>query len=286
MKFGEPIGWTGGHYSVFRALLGIYLLWHFAALLPWGAEIWSDQGMLPEASASPLAYLFPNVLIWFDPPWFVAAMLIAACAASVTLTVGWRDRIASVALWYIWACLLGRNPLILNPALPYVGWILIAHAFTPRRPLGSIDAIGHRADSHNWCMPAPIFICAWILMGAGYSYSGYTKLVSPSWRDGTAIARVLNNPLARLSFIRDAMLTLPDELIKVMTWSTLTFELLFMPLALVLRLRPWLWLGGLLMHGVLLVLIDFADLSLGMVLLHGLTFNPAWLPSRTRSDHR
>jgi hypothetical protein len=39
-----------------------------------------------------------------------------------------------------------------------------------------------------------IFAGAWILMAVGYSYSGLTKLTSPSWLDGTAITYVLENP--------------------------------------------------------------------------------------------
>src|SRR5260370_21596903 len=31
------------------------------------------------------------------------------------------------------------------------------------------------------------------------------------------------------------------------------------------------------MHLSLIILIDFADLSLGMAILHGFTFNPAWI---------
>jgi hypothetical protein len=31
----------------------------------------------------------------------------------------------------------------------------------------------------------------------------------------------------------------------------------------------------------LVVLIDFADLGLGMVMLHAFTFDPAWIGSRT-----
>ncbi len=37
------------------------------------------------------------------------------------------------------------------------------------------------------------------------------------------------------------------------------------------------------MHAALLVLVDFADLSLGMVMLHLFTFDPAWLRG-ARSD--
>jgi hypothetical protein len=232
--------------------------------------------MLPEASASPLAFLFPNVLSAFDPPAFVTALLVLAAAASVLFAMGFHDRAAAALLWYVWACLLGRNPFISNPGIPYVGWLLLAHALLPGTP----DSRGTRR------MPSGLFAGAWMLMALGYTYSGATKLASPSWLDGTAVAHVLVNPLARPGALREALLALPDGLLRLATWAALTLELLFAPLALWRRLRPWIWTLALGMHVGLVALIDFADLSLGMVMLHLFTFDPAWLAPVEGRGHR
>jgi predicted DCC family thiol-disulfide oxidoreductase YuxK len=273
-------GWTGGQYSLFRAALGVYLAAHFGNLVPWGAELFSNRGMLADARDSPLAILFPNVLALFDPPWFVTVLLLAAAAASLLLAVGVRDRWAAVGVWYVWACLLGRNPLILNPGIPYIGWILLAHALLPRAPYGSWDARGRQDPGGGWRFAPSLFAAAWIVMAIGYSFSGVTKLPSPSWRDGTALARILDNPLARPGPMRDLFLDLPAGLLAASTWGVLALEILFAPLALVGRLRPWLWSAMLALHLSLIALIDFADLSLGMVMLHLFTFDPAWIPRR------
>lgn len=103
-----------------------------------------------------------------------------------------------------------------------------------------------------------LFTGAWILMALCYPYSGAMKLVSPSWLDGTAIAHILENPLARPGAVREAILALPDALLKLGTSTTLAFELLFAPLALSRRGRPWIWTMGLAMHLGLIALIDFA----------------------------
>lgn len=272
-------GWTGGQYSVFRAALGAYLTVHFLTLVPWGRELFSDRGMLPHATASPLALAFPDLLTAFDAPAVVTALLLLAAGASVLLAAGLHDRAAAVFLWYVWTCLLGRNPLILNPGIPYIGWLLLAHALLPPAPLGSLAARGGKPVG-RWRMPATIFTGAWILMAVGYTYSGATKLVSPSWIDGTAVARVLENPLARPGLLRETALGLPPELLTLATWATLALELLFAPLALSRRLRPWIWTMALAMHVGLIALIDFADLSLGMVMLHLFTFDPDWVPPR------
>lgn len=51
--------------------------------------------------------------------------------------------------------------------------------------------------------------------------------------------------------------------------------LAFAPLALVAPARPWIWLGA----GIL-VLAGLMERSLAILVLHGLTFDPAWLPPR------
>lgn len=273
-------GWTGGQYSLFRALFGLYLAVHFIQLIPWGAELFSNAGALSQATLSPLARLFPNLLVLFDAPWQVAALLGAAAAAALLFAAGLLDRAAAIFLWYVWACLLGRNPLIANPGIPYVGWLLLAHALLPGAPYGSWGARQRLDPDGGWTMPQPIWRAAWILMALGYGYSGVTKLGSRSWVDGSAIRYVLENPLARPGFLRDLLVSLPDPLLQVATWGALGLELLFLPLALFRRARPLLWGALLAMHVVLVVLIDFTDLSLGMIVLHLFTFDPAWLPPR------
>ena len=126
-------GWTGGQYSLYRAVFGIYLLIHFVALLPWSAELFSNQGVLP-ADASPLVHLFPNVLAVSDARATVAALITLGAIASLFFLLGLYDRTAAVVMWYMLACLSGRNPLIANPSLPFVGWLLLAHAFVPASP--------------------------------------------------------------------------------------------------------------------------------------------------------
>jgi predicted DCC family thiol-disulfide oxidoreductase YuxK len=277
-------GWTGGQYSVYRFVFGGYLAIHFAQLLPWGAELFSSGGMLPDADASPLYPLFPNLLFVWDPPLAVVGLLALGIALAIAFALGAADRLAALGLWYVWACLFTRNPLIANPSLPFVGWLLLAHACIPGKPYGALAARGRADPAGGWSMPEKIFLAAWIVMAVGYSYSGYTKLISPSWRAGTAIARVLENPLARDVPLRTLLLALPEPLVHVWTWGALALELAFAPFALFARLRPWVWLALLGMHLSLVGLIDFADLSMGMVMLHGFTFDPAWIAPRRDAE--
>src|SRR5690606_35909899 len=96
MIAAQTTAWTGGQYSLVRIILGGWLAVHFAHLLAWGTEVFSNQGMLADRALSPLLALFPNAFLISDTPAAVAALLIAGIAGSVMLMVGWRDRTAAV----------------------------------------------------------------------------------------------------------------------------------------------------------------------------------------------
>ncbi len=272
--------WTGGQYSLFRLFFGLYLMVHLGALIPWGGEMFSSAGVLPKASDSPLIGIFPNVLGWVDSPLAITGLLTAGLVLAACFAVGFKDRAAAVVLWYLWACLFGRNPLISNPSLPYVGWMLLAHALIPKTPFLAWDARRRADPGGGWAMPAVLFGGCWLLMAGGYTFSGITKLVSPSWVDGTALIRVLSSPLARPSLWTELMLKLPEPALRGLTWVLLLWEVLFLPAALIPKLRPFVWLGMLGMHFGIIAFVDFADLTMGMVILHFFTFDPAWLARR------
>ena len=257
-------------YSIFRIIFGIYLIIHFTYLLPWGAELFSNEGMLPKGSLSPLYHLFPNILLLNDSPLVVYIILSTGVLSSICLLLGKMDRYAAILSWYILTCLFDRNPLIANPSLPYVGWLLLAHACLPL----------YNKVNYTWRIPTGVFFAAWLAMAMGYSYSGYTKLISPSWLDGSAFKHVLYNPLAHSNLITEILLHIPEMGIKCLTWGALILELSFAPLSLFTRIRPWIWLMLFSMHINLLFIIRFPDLSFGMIILHLFTFNPEWIKPR------
>ena len=271
-------------FAVFRVIFGVYLLQHFLWLLPVGAELFSTAGVLSDPRLNPTHGLLPNPLAtaWGGSPTGVAVTLWILVGLSLAFTLGWWRQGVALVLWYGWACLFNRNNLISNPSLPYVGLILLFCVIVP--PGESLRRSGRddrRAES--WYFPAIIFWGVWFLMAGGYTFSGLIKLASPSWVDGTAFRHLLENPLARPGLIRDAFLALPDRAIAMLTWSVLVAEITFLPLACFRMGRLVAWSGMLGMHLGIVLLVDFADLSFGMVMLHLFTFDPDWLPARMRS---
>ncbi len=273
-------GWTGGQYSLFRFIFGLYLFIHFFQLLPWGKDLFSNQGMISNNSLSPLIHLFPNILAINDSFLSTMALNICALIASIFFMLGKWDRIAAVLLWYVLACFFGKNPLIANPSLPFVGWLLLAHIFLPKAPYGSLESRKRIDPSGKWSMTPSIFLSCWVVMSVAYTYSGMMKLNSPSWLDGTAFSYLLQNPLIRCNYLREFLMIFPPFILKVMTWGTLALEVSFAFLAVFKKLRPWIWASMLFMHVGLLFLINFADLTWGMIMVHFFTFDPGWIKPR------
>jgi len=270
-----------GQFTLFRILFGAYLLQHFLWLLPAGAELFSSEGMLGDPMLNPTHGILPNPLAttWGGTPGFVTGFLSALALLSVAFAVGFYRRGVALLLWFGWACLFNRNNLISNPSLPYVGLLLLFCALIPEGEPLSL-AGGRRRRPHEWFFPAGVFWGAWFLMAAGYTFSGIVKLASPSWIDGTAFRHLLENPLARPGLFRDLFLVLPDGAFAALTWFTLLAEIGFLPLCARRTGRLIAWTVMLAMHLGILLLVDFADLTFGMVMLHLFTFDPAWFPVR------
>ncbi len=262
-------------FTLFRIVFGSYLAVHFLHLAPWAGELFGKDGVLPDPTLNPTHGLFPNPLDLPLSDGMLTALVVFLAVVSLLLAAGRWRKPAAVVLWFGWTALFHRNNLIANPSLPYVGLLLVLTLLVPG---GEPWSRGPR--NADWAMPKWVFRTAWILMAAGYTFSGITKLPSESWTDGTAMKFLLDNPLARPGWMRDLMLSLPDGLLKLLTWGTLAAELLFLPLALWSRTRPWIWLTLVLMHLGIIAVVDFADLSLGMLMIHLFTFDPAWLRPR------
>jgi hypothetical protein len=259
-------------FAFFRIDFGLYLAWHFLALIPYGTELFSSQGVLPKAEANLTYRAFPNLLAFADSPLQVTAFLGLCATLAICFAVGWHRRVCAIALWYGWACLFNRNNLISNPGIPYVGLLLTMSVLVPKG-----ESFASAKRDPNWQMPAMVYWGAWFLLAAGYTYSGYCKLLSPSWQDGSAIYRLLTNPLARPGPIREWLLGLPWYCLAALTWLTLVGELVSLPLLITRRGRLVNWAWMLAMHISVFMVVDFADLTLGMVMIHLFTFDPKWL---------
>ncbi|MGJ8676017.1 MAG: DCC1-like thiol-disulfide oxidoreductase family protein [Akkermansiaceae bacterium] len=260
-------------FRLFRIIFGIYLTWHFAGLLPHATEIFSNEGIMAAEGLNPFRdkKVWPNPFFIWGSPLVLESAIALGVVASVLLMLGKFTRVCALLLWFLFSCLFTANPLTANPSLGYVGLLLLLIVIIPKR------------CTH---LPKMTTFTAWVLLVVGYSFSGLYKLGSPSWLDGSAMSHLMTNPLARPGFVRDLMLSLPDGFLMLLTWGTLALELFFVPLAIFRITRPYAWFLMLFMHLGIMLTVDFADLSMGMVMMHLFTFQYSWVSPKSSDKKR
>lgn len=278
MNWSVTKTFSPGQFALFRVLFGLYLVQHFLFLIPDGAELFSDQGVLADASLNPTHGILPNPLEWWGSPTFVTAFIAGLALLSFLLVAGVCRRLVVLLIWFGWACLFNRNNLISNPSIPYVGLLLVLLALVPDGEPWRFK--GKSVPPKDWSMPAIVYWGAWLLMAGGYTFSGLVKLGSPSWIDGTAFLHLIDNPLARPGPVRELFLKFPGWVHALLTWSVLAAEIVFLPASFWRRGRCAAWTVMVAMHLGILLMVDFADLSFGMLMIHLFTFDPRWLPGK------
>ena len=144
-------GWTGGQYSIYRALLAIGTGAVLGARLPNSADI-------------ALAF----------------CLLTLGLVGCIALALGWHDRIVSLALLIFGVGTAGSidgGPLVLpGTDVIVVSLLLCFHAATPRDPFGAWTARGRPDPAGDWRMPSWIPHSAWGLLAVAYVVSDLERL--------------------------------------------------------------------------------------------------------------
>lgn len=270
-------------FALFRAIFGLYLTVHFSQLLSVGSEVFSNEGALPDATILPGYGKFPLPIFSYDSPFHIQIFLTTLVACSFMFMVGQYRRVCSLIIFYGWVSLLNRNPLIANPSLGYIGWLLLACAcIPPGERIGFFLSEKERKKesekevTQNWHVPTILCNGIWIIMGVSYTASGIHKLQCESWLNGNALYYVLSGPLARQdNFIVSTILRNPD-IISLMTWGSLFLEISFLFLGTFYRTKKLYWTMFMGFHTGILFTVNFSDLTLGMIMAHLFTFDVTW----------
>ncbi|MDX1388829.1 MAG: DUF393 domain-containing protein [Acidobacteriota bacterium] len=135
--------WTGGQYSLYRAVLGTYLFVHFV--------------------------LESAFLAAWNGPVVLATILTVAAVSSVLFAIGWHDRPAALLLLLSWVSLSFRTSPILDPGALFVAFLLLAHLFIPTAPFGSWAARGRVDPAGDWRLPSWITAVAWLVIFLGFA---------------------------------------------------------------------------------------------------------------------
>lgn len=272
---------SSSQFALFRIILGIYLTIHFIDLLPVGEELFSNKGTIHNSSILPSYGKLPIFLFHYDDPEIISIFIWSLILCSILFTVGSCRKICALWIFYGWMALLNRNPLISNPSLGYIGWILLASICIPSgERLGFLlngpqleEELNHK---RKWEVPDTIYYGMWVIMGISYTASGIHKLQCQSWLDGTALYYVLTGPLVRQNNFIVKLLLINMSIIKLMTWTSISLEISFLFFGTFYRTRKFYWIIFMGFHFSILATVNFTDLTIGMIITHLFTFDASW----------
>ncbi|MBW1884465.1 MAG: DUF393 domain-containing protein [Deltaproteobacteria bacterium] len=157
-------GWTGGQYSLYRALLAVEMAHVLCSRIP---------------TTTPIGIAF-------------LALGLLACAA---LALGWRDRIAAgllVAMIAGVVALIDGAPLVMPGADVIFGSLLLMlHLGVPGLPFGAWDARGRTDPAGDWRMPSWISHLSWTLLATVYLLIGLERISGVAFRPAEIDAGLL-----------------------------------------------------------------------------------------------
>ncbi len=256
-------------FSALRMLLGIWMLLHFLFILPEVKELYSLEGIKVAGGelylAAPLKIIRSALGIQF--------LCVLAILSSLGLIFKVKRRLCTFILFIVWIFFFHQNVLTYTPLHPFMGWILLAISMIKdtevRFPWNKVTS--------DFNYSTILFSGFWIICACAYTSSGIQKyLFSPLWAEGKAIEVILNYPAVRFDWLSQIYSNLPNLLKISINHYTLFFEGFFLLALLHKKLRYFFWLGILGMHLGILLMLDFTELTLGMLIIHGFLIEDGW----------
>ncbi len=141
------MSWSGGQYSLARAVLACALIAHF------GQEQGPDQ--LSQLTREAMTVLGPTALQ-------LSRGLGLALALAVLL--GRFDRAAAFAVFFLLP--LPAPAGLLQPLFNPLALLVLIHGLTPAAPYGSLAALGRPAPAGDWQFPRFLHHILWLFLGA------------------------------------------------------------------------------------------------------------------------
>lgn len=217
--------------AALRIGLGAFVLVDLALRVPYVGVYYSDAGIVSRQLVGEL-FVLPSLYTLHGSTAFAAAMLGLTAVFAGMLLVGFKTRLATVALWILLGSLFNRNPLVTYGADKLIRLLLLWSIFLPLGARWSVDARrgSTTAPSSVHSVPGALLL---LQFPALMTLAGLNK-TGPMWIDGSAIQHSLSRDAAWRP-LGELLLGFPT-LTEWMAWLVPPAEIV-LPLLL---FSPWL----------------------------------------------
>jgi hypothetical protein len=223
-------------------------------------------------------YFFTQVLFG-SPPLFLdnCWWCYFGLAIGLLFILGLARRWVALPLWFCLVMVLRQNPLLYEVHLDYWGWLLWLFAFVP---IGEPYSSWPRPRA-EWQMPGEFRTAALFCLGSSYTLSGLTKLLTPDWNTGHMLEAYFAIGFAPVE-MSTFMLTTAKGYLPTLAWFVGGVEAVALPLLLMRRTRPWIWLLLTLGQMQLICLSHLGHIAVMLLLFHLLVFERQWVQHLTK----
>lgn len=232
------IGFDLRSLGLFRICLALVVLADLIIRFGGLTAHYSDQGLLPRAALAKIGSspFYWSILNFSGQPWVQAILFLLTIGIALLLLIGYRTRLATIATWAMIISIHNRNPVVLFAADDVLRAILFWSMFLPLGATYSIDsALNTSPDPLPKRISSGATFAFMVQVAFIYMWSAAFKTKSDLWwPDGTAVYYALSfDQYATL--LGQWMRTLPQNLLKLMTFGALSFEwlgpiLMFIPI--------------------------------------------------------
>lgn len=232
--------------AVVRVVFGLLVAAWASTLLGPDRLFYGPDGIVPDQPSTAGAFAFLDT---FTSAGAARAVVIGILVAALCLAVGFCSRLSGWVVFFGILALHQRNPYVLNGGDLLLRLMAFYVALAPTGAAFSVDRFRRRRRDF-WTVPlhAP-----WALrllqlqVAVMYFDSVWEKVPGVTWRGGTAVSWSLANDALSRAPGGDWLV---DHLVftNLFTYATLIIELALAVLVWNRRLRPWVLLGGVLLH--------------------------------------
>lgn len=282
-----------------RITLGLLLLASHLLLLPDLVLLFSDAGpTTTEAVATWTRHARWSYLDHHTDPGTLLALHLLGVVPLIGMIIGWQSRLMVLLALAVQIAVHHRAPWAQHGGDRVLRLATLSLLLVPCGAAWSVDAWirARRAKDAAFSALVPItthrFIQAqWMVI---YGMTGIEKVVGRSWQSGNALYYALSlRTFQRFPELTDALLSsgLVQVLLKLATWATLAWELLFPLLVLFGRTRRITLLVGVALHAGIALTMMVGTFSYAMVWGYLAFLGPTWAAAlaawwrQRRSEH-